>query len=500
MNNKGISVISLVIAIIIIVLITSITLYTGIPIISNSNKTMAEYRLRAISNAIIAYERELNYNDSVGTADNPRLISVADYYTMGLSDYADVENVPPTYIYKEIDGDFKTYNLITYSTVKVNYESGDEIRFSFKYQDDIIDSNFKVEFDESKGVNRPLICDDMQPVILTFDDDYYKVQSVKDIYDEDWYDYNSSSPMWANVMIKSRGEGLHDKYLYYVWIPRFAYKISYFDANTDYNNIPASSISIIFLRGNTDYMKNNEVIPSGYQVHPAFKYYEKGDTSSEPIDISGFWVNKELVGGGAEALFKSASEHDPSNTFYAYELSKLENIHPDANSEDIESRLISNTQWSAIAYLSHATVGNVADGSSLGEWNASGIFNLDSLQYVAAVCVGTDSHGNPVSMPSYIPYGDKYYYKTVHTQSGDVLELTYVSDEKETLKYGDGMLATSVGNSVNSAWFGGTSVKPTTSIPYIMRGYDRNLFSYNAISRKPFGGGAFKNVLIIKDR
>ena len=105
MNNKGISVISLVITIIVIILITSITLYNGIPIISNSNKTMAEYRLKAIASAVISYERELKYTDSVGDIHNPRLISATDYEIMGLKDYGDFTNVPPTFIYKEISGD-----------------------------------------------------------------------------------------------------------------------------------------------------------------------------------------------------------------------------------------------------------------------------------------------------------------------------------------------------------------------------------------------------------
>ena len=35
------------------------------------------------------------------------------------------------------------------------------------------------------------------------------------------------------------------------------------NANSDYNNIPSSSVQIEFLRGTTDYMKNNEVLRLG---------------------------------------------------------------------------------------------------------------------------------------------------------------------------------------------------------------------------------------------
>ena len=478
MNEKGISVISLVVTIIVIVLITSITLYNGIPIISNSNKTMAERRLKAISNAVLAYDKELGFSDIVGTSASPRLISSRDYDVMGLSDFANSENVPPTYIYKEIDGEFKYFHLYTYTSVKKNYLDEDKVTYSFVYQDDVIDSNLKVEFDEAKGVNRPLVTSDMQPVILSFNNKYYDVKTVTDIYYEDWYNYTSSSPMWANVMIQSSGDDMHNKYVYYVWIPRFAYKISYFDANTDYNNIPASSISIIFLRGNTDYMKNNEVLPSGYQVHPAFKFVMNGTEYNLP----GFWVAKETVGGGASDITTA--------------IEKCKIIHPQLDTSLVASHLIKNTEWAAVAYLSHSTVGNVADGSSLGEWNASGVFNLDSLQFVAAQLVETDGNGNPVSLPSNMNFADRYYYRRIIGSSGDVMELTYDSLERDSLKYGDAMLATSSGLSVNSAWFGGMSVKPTLPYDiYIMRGYDNNLFSYNAISSAPYSGGAYRNVL-----
>ena len=482
MNNKGISVISLVVTIIIIVLITSITLYNGIPIIKNSNTTMAERRLQAISNAILAYEKELNYTDIVGTSDNPRLISVADYETMGLKDFANTDNIPPTYIYKYTDGEFNYYHLSTYDSVKSHYDVDDEVTYVFKYQDKVMNTNLKVEFDEAKGVNRPLVTEEMQPVILSFDNNYYNVKAVKDMFGEDWYNYNSTSPMWANVMIKSSGDELHNKYLYYVWIPRFAYKISYFDANTDYNNVPASSISIIFLRGNTDYMKNNEVLPGGYQVHPAFKYKVNGAEEN----ISGFWMAKEVLGGGANSLY---------GTNGAVEKCDLRSIHPQIQSGRIESHLMKNTEWAAMAYLSHSTVGKVADGSSLGEWNASGIFNLDSEQFVAAGLVYNESS----NLPSEILYGDKYYYHKVKGASGDIMELTYDSYEKDTLRYGDAMIATSAGNSVNSAWFGGMSVKPTQPNDlFIMRGYDKNLFSYNAVSLNH--DGAVRNVLLVENR
>ncbi len=480
MNNKGISVISLVVTIIIIVLITSITLYSGIPIIKNSNTTMAERRLQAISNAILAYEKELNYTDIVGTSDNPRLISTKDYEIMGLDDFANTDNIPPTYIYKEVDGEFKYYHLKSYISVKSSYKPEDEVTYSFKYQDDVINSNLKVEFDEAKGVNRPLVTKDMQPVILSFDKNYYNVKTVDDIYGEDWYNYNSTSPVWANVMVKSSGDELHNKYLYYVWIPRFAYKLSYFEANTDYNNVPASSISIIFLRGNTDYMKNNEVLPSGYQVHPAFKY----EINDEEVNIPGFWMAKEVLGGGANSLF---------GTNGAVEKCDIRRIHPQVSTIQVESHLMKNTEWAAMAYLSHSTVGNVADGSSLGEWNASGVFNLDSEQYVAAGLV----YNTTSSLPTELTYGDRYYYQKVKGASGDIYELTYDSYEKDTLKYGDAMIATSAGNSVNSAWFGGMSVKPTQPNDlYIMRGYDKNLFSYNAVSLNH--DGAVRNVLLVE--
>ena len=116
--------------------------------------------------------------------------------------------------------------------------------------------------------------------------------------------------------------------LYYVWIPRFAYKIEEFYLGTNLSNIPSSAIKIVFLKGTTDYMSNEEVIPPGYQVHPAFKFY---NSENEKVELPGFWVAKHNVNDVVDVIYKAAGEGELSKNFIV----KFQSANVDDQSTDI---------------------------------------------------------------------------------------------------------------------------------------------------------------------
>lgn len=92
-------------------------------------------------------------------------------------------------------------------------------------------------FNNKKGVNSPKLGSEM--VAVYWDDEGNEIfQGDTEFKINDWYDYNNQK--WANAVTKD-GDGNITGY--WVWIPRYAYKI------TNYNTSTAGTIDIKFLQG-----------------------------------------------------------------------------------------------------------------------------------------------------------------------------------------------------------------------------------------------------------
>ncbi|MBR4111126.1 MAG: hypothetical protein IKK43_05530 [Clostridia bacterium] len=424
-NNRGISVITLIITIIVLVIITSVTVFTGTKMISNSREKAWEDRLKTIYNAIVAHEAELGYGDTVPEKE----ITKDEYIIMGLDDYSDEENFTAVHVSKQIhstDSTKRVYNLKLlkkedtddwYELDPIIYETGND------------NINTKIEFDVKKGVNRPQILPGMIP-LDTYVDNVGDIRTnvVNNVYTENWYDYSLSTPRWANMLLDD---------VHYVWIPRFAYKIQDFYVNKDYETVPNSAISIIFLKENSNYMANNEILPDGYQVHPAF-------TTSDGQELAGIWIAK-YVYDDVDTLKEAANK--------SYEMYE--------GSTSIESHLMKSTEWAAMAYLSFASGGNSRDGNTLN--NSYGICDINSPEFVAAGLNSANTFGHQNVFDSYLYVDDK---------------LTYESNEEK--KNGDALVATSSQLSENSAWYKGMSVLPNSTSPYLLRRGDISYFAYEA--------------------
>lgn len=479
-SNKGISLITLIVTIIVLVIISSITIYNGGNMIEQARIRNATDRMMTVANAIASFEEELGFSDVVvgSITGEYKLLGVDEYEIMGLEDFKNDTQMPPIYVFKSGDSttsNKKEYKLKTPKIIRKDgaYAENDFVHYSHSFYDDNNRENYKIEFDTVKGVNRPLLTEDMMAVKTRFDaDGWVYSEPVKDIYDEDWYDYSNTSPNWANVKMNDN--------IYYVWIPRFAYKVESFYIGTSLSNIPASAIKVAFLKGTSDYMANDDVLPTGYQVHPAFKYY---DNSDKEVNIPGFWVAKYNVNNLVDVLYKDDS--DPV-ILGALEEIELTSLHGNSKSivDNLESRLLKNTEWAAVAYLSFATVGKTDDGSSLIN-NPSAVMDLNVRQYVAGCLKDT------------VPAEKANYFDEYEIISGDMV-IYKPTEDKEDKRHGDAIIATSSGTSEQSSWFGGRSVKISTANPYIIRGVDNCIFSYDAESENSARGAGCRNVLLVK--
>ena len=103
--------------------------------------------------------------------------------------------------------------------------------------------------------------------------------------DNDWYDYKKQK--WANIYVES--EGIES---YYVWIPRYIYKVDTENSVTGNERMDVKFVDIdnSYKNPDTDEKIDWEVLQSqGYQLPEAFVW---GDDDSNKTPIPGYWMSK----------------------------------------------------------------------------------------------------------------------------------------------------------------------------------------------------------------
>ena len=188
------------------------------------------------------------------------------------------------------------------------------------------------QWDENKKVNTPRLVQGMTEVSFELPEGTNKGETVKkgdaDFDENNWYDYEKSE--WANAVTQDGS--------YWVWIPRFAYKITY---NNSSDKSQGGKIDVKFLIGTTDKYyddegniqtakraksKTEEVdTTSDYYVHPAFTDESNIDYANGGWDkeIPGIWVAKFEAGfasGNNNALIKSSSVNYSQDTVWVYDI------------------------------------------------------------------------------------------------------------------------------------------------------------------------------------
>ena len=176
-------------------------------------------------------------------------------------------------------------------------------------------------YNQEKGVDEPRILNGMTPVMFNLPTDTEKGYPIKlgeqGFQENIWYDYTKSE--WANAVTKDGS--------YWVWIPRYAYKITY---NNPSDKSQGGKIDVKFLIGTTDEYYTDETkttkatakratsaneevdTTTDYYVHPAFTNessigYANGGWDKE---LTGIWVAKFEAGyssGNNNAPVKASS-------------------------------------------------------------------------------------------------------------------------------------------------------------------------------------------------
>lgn len=183
----------------------------------------------------------------------------------------------------------------------------------------------------------PVYSDNLIPVIINADGTVTKA----DIYKK-WYDYTNKE--WANAVILKDGVKVEDNISlddiesYFVWIPRYKYKLF----NVGFNDSTAETIDIVFENKDTEKSVGTE--NGEYLTHKAFTLGEE--------ELNGIWVGKfETTGTIDNITIRPNAESIVSQTLntvfrtsYNYK-------------RDDDSHMMKNTEWGAVSYLSMSAYG-----------------------------------------------------------------------------------------------------------------------------------------------
>lgn len=189
--------------------------------------------------------------------------------------------------------------------------------------------------------------------------------SINVIYDNLIAGYDEFTPMTIKEYYLSKPVGTkinnEDVNSYFVWIPRFKYKLwnATGENNIDTYNVYQIGIDIVFEKDNTssgviycenlecysDELKITKITQNDngkYYTHPAFKNLDE--------ELSGIWVSKYEVSNNNQTI-----ESKPNNEVWTnnYLSSFYQSIKKLGNNYS----MIKNTEWGAITYLSHSKYG-----------------------------------------------------------------------------------------------------------------------------------------------
>ena len=358
---------------------------------------------------------------------------------------------------------------------------------------------------------------------------------VKDANKDDWYNYSSSETdntdkNWANMRTADGS--------YWVWIPRYAYKITSGYRGEGINKDTVEyygTIDVKFLVGTSDIAvdgtkcSRGNIAGSDYVVHPAFTF---GD-----VELEGIWVAKYKARSSSEVseyndispdiviksdgkawknmsignIFTKCREMETKSMYgWSKTSSGINSDSTDSINNGIDTHLIKNVEWGAVAYLTTSNYGlkhnkvvldsnNYYDiyrneltspfygypstsGTQYGVYEMSGIDN----EFVAAVNKNSNTG---------VIYGSDEDSKSLKTSSDkykDIYLTTNLNSIEETVKgrknyYGDATAEVMVETNVNNKyitrnfWYRDAFFLPSSGTGgcFIIRGGHSNGVSYS---------------------
>lgn len=291
--------------------------------------------------------------------------------TNAYNGYITIEEVPDDFTVK---GGTKTTGYVNVRLVRsfagdetvdsANVEFKCVIKLEAEEREELAPELPPIYTDANLNGTDPVLTGGLVPISLTNDGKVI----YADMYNK-WYDY--STKRWANAVLLEDGkEALYDEgdvikeediKAYFVWIPRYRYKLwNVEQADGSISETPTvddSAIHTIEIEFESKNVEPSTGTKNGeWLTHPAFTSF----------DVNGIWVGKFETGfKGATAPSQAINNNmDSTNIIikpnvYSWRFMSAGNIIKmvyDFN-RTLDSHMMKNTEWGAVAYLSHSEYG-----------------------------------------------------------------------------------------------------------------------------------------------
>ena len=211
----------------------------------------------------------------------------------------------------------------------------------------------------SNNANAPVLGTNMVPV--NFNSSTNKWDEVSESNWEYSYTNTPKESKWANAVVK---DGSGNVTGYFVWIPRYAYKITYFQEIEHETIIGYSDARGIVTVNGAEYIGEGRRRKAGdnYVVHPAFTNdIEVGGWDSE---LEGIWIakyeanssNPSTSNGGGNTTNLNVKVLPGITSWRDIQIGNMYTVSRNYSQEN-NSHLIKNSEWGAVAYLSYSNYG-----------------------------------------------------------------------------------------------------------------------------------------------
>ncbi len=208
----------------------------------------------------------------------------------------------------------------------------------------------------------PVIKENLVPVTIADNGEVTYANTQKK-----WYSYENKE--WANavILVDSPSKEYHEGNIilesdiesYFVWIPRYRYQI--FDEGNYTTYIESKPTESIAKEIQIEFETNAVEASTGstkgeWLTHPAFTNF----------DVNGLWIGKYETGykGATSKETAQVNAMDSSKVIvkpnvYSWRNSTVSNMFKTAYNynRDLDSHMMKNTEWGAVAYLSHSKYG-----------------------------------------------------------------------------------------------------------------------------------------------
>ena len=361
MNKKGFTLIELLAVIIILAIIALIATPVVLKVVDSAKESARKSSVAGYADAVkLAITGETFENGGLSPAINEEFLNGVTYQgsTVTCNEVKNTNNYGVILKECKVGSDTSTYCF-----AKGKVYSCDDIEFINIYNnmDENTGTSETIVYDTEKGMNAPVLTTGMTPIKWVDG-----VETTTTSSDPDWYDY--SNKLWANAKTADGS--------YWVWIPRYAYKIS-----TGWHTNTAGTIDIIFLKNSTtDNNGGTTIYTSGYDINGTNTsnayFLEPAFTGNTKY---GFWVAKfeASVSNTSDACYTSASTTNCDKTtltpkfvpnVYSWRYTAIGNQYTVAQnmstkasygwtSGTVDTHMINNSEWGAVAYLTNSIYG-----------------------------------------------------------------------------------------------------------------------------------------------